>query len=188
MPIRNELYSQTNELKPMKKLNPVISLSAFLLLGSAIMIGGCKKEEAVKPVTNQTITQLPLATKNTIQITHTDNFFIGYLGNEPVKFEGSAVSYSAYVDPDSAHMPNGHGPDNDSYYLSGSKWVTMTGTGMSLTPTVNASVEMRSLAVRVFVSPITPVSTIYYNLLSPMAYPFADGDDSNTGAFVLTSL
>ena len=155
----------------MKKTNSINLLFALLLLGVVFAINSCKKEPIVKNISTVTLADQDSAT-----------YLKGYLGDEPVKFEGTAISYSAYVDPDSANHQGGN-HDYDSYYLSGSKWVTFSGSGLTASAT-NASVEIRSLSVRVFVTPIAATSTNYFNLLSPAAYPFADGDNSNTGAFV----
>jgi hypothetical protein len=161
----------------MKKLNSVNLLFALFVLWSALAISGCKKEAIVKPVATLSATA---------EQVDSANYLRGYLGDEPVKFEGSIVSYNAYVDPDSAMHHNGNGnSDYDSYYLSGSKWVTISGGGLpASSASGNASVEIRSLAVRVFVTPISATSTNYYNLLGLATYPFADGDDTNAGAYV----
>ena len=183
----------------MTKLNMIKSLLAVALLWSVFIITGCNKEKPVTPVmsataltttiTNTNITKPVIAPRGTIGLPAVDSatFLKGFLGNEEIKIEGNAVSYNAYVDPDSTQHPgNGHNndPDDDSYYLSGSKWVTFSGTGLTSAST-NASVEIRSLAVRVFVTPINATSTNYFNLLQPeMYYPFADGDNTNTGAYI----
>ncbi len=158
----------------MRKFNLINSLFVLAVLWSAIVISGCKKEPVVTPV--KTVSAIA------VEPADSANFIKGYLGDEPIKFEGNALSYNSYVDPDSAHQ-GGTGHDYDSYYMSGSKWVTLSGTGLTSYAT-NASVEIRSLAVRVFVTPIAATSITYYNLLGQATYAFADGDNSNAGAYV----
>ena len=158
----------------MRKFKLINSVFVLAVLWSAFVISGCKKEATVVPV--KTVSAIPAVTVDSA------NYIKGYLGDEPIKFEGNAMSYSAYVDPDSAH-PGGSHNDYDSYYMSGSKWVTFSGTGLTSYST-NASVEIRSLSVRVFVTPIAATSTTYYSLLGQATYAFADGDDSNAGAYV----
>ena len=146
----------------MRKLNLINTLLVVSVLWSAFVISGCKKEATVLPV--KTVSAIPAATVDSA------NYIKGYLGDEPIKFEGNALSYSSYVDPDSAHPGGGHN-DYDSYYMSGSKWVTLSGTGLTAYST-NASIEIRSLAVRVFVTPIAATSLTYYNLLGQATYAF----------------
>lgn len=138
----------------------------------AVFISGCKKESAaVKQVAPVTITGT--------QVDST-NYFKGTFDGEPVKFEGNAQAYSAFEDPDSAHGGNGGGEhDQDAYYMSGSKWVQFA-SGLVAT---NASIELRSLSVRVFVSPIVTTSVNFYNLLGPNIYPVADNDGIQ-GAYI----
>ena len=163
----------------MKNLNVIKTLFAFSLLSSVLIIGSCKKEE-VRPGTD---TVGPVTISATPQV-DSANYFKGYLGTEPVKFEGNAIAYNAYVDPDSVqnHGGNGQqGQDNDAYFMNGSKWVAISGAGLQ---TTNASIELRSLAVRVFVSPLQSESSIFYNLIKPTAYPFSTSNDPSKGAYI----
>jgi len=149
----------------MKLLCAVSFLSVFI-------IAGCKKE--------------PVKTINTVSVTNgtkdSSNYLKGTLGGELVKFEGNAIAYNGYVDPDSAqnHGGSGSGHDADAYYQSGSKWVTF-GNGITAT---NASIELRSLAVRVFVSPTHVSASNYFNLINPTTYPVATDDNPSSGAYV----
>jgi len=170
----------------MKKSSLLKTLLALSLLWSVFIINGCKKEATIKP----TITPIAVIAE-TID---SANFLKGLLGDEPVKFEGNAVYYKGYVDPDSAGHhdnpgntgdPNGSTHDHDSYYQSGSKWVTINQTGLQLS---TASVELRSLAVRVFVSPISASSNNYFNLLSQATYAVATSDNPSKGAYVTIRL
>jgi len=154
----------------MKKTNSIKLLFALFVLWSVFAISGCKKEPIVKQISTVTVFDQDSAI-----------FLKGYLGDELVKFEGNGISYNAYVNPDSNSQQHGHGQDYAAYYMSGSKWVTLSGSGISAT---NASVEIRSLAVRVFVTPIAATSSTYYNLLGPATYQFADGDNTSAGAYV----
>ncbi len=139
---------------------------SFML--AVFIIGGCKKETVVKPIA-------------TVTAASETNFLKGIFDGEPVKYEGNAKSYNAFIDPDSSTNQNPDEHDHDAYYQSGTKWMTLSGTGLQIT---NASVELRSLAVRVFVSPITSVSDNYYSLLGPASYPVADVVHSSKGAVV----
>lgn len=162
----------TNELKPMKKAT-TSQLSVIILLTVAMLIiNGCKKEPVVKTIAPVTLTS-----------TSTDSavYMKGYFDGQPVSFEGNANAYHAFVDPDSAQSQGGQGFDNDAYYQSGSQWMKITNQG---TLTSNASVEIRSLAVRVFVSPIASLSSDYYNLLNPTAYPLTDNHNAGNGAYI----
>ena len=168
MLIPNKLYSHTNELKPMKK-SELIKLSfAGSLMLAVFVISSCKKETVVKP----------LATVTAVSET---NFLKGVFDGEPVVYTGNAQSYSAFIDPDSSTNQNPDEHDHDAYYQSGTKWMTISGTGLQIT---NASVELRTLSVRVFVSPITTVSDNFYSLLGPATYPVADVAHSSKGAVV----
>jgi hypothetical protein len=169
----------------MKKSNLIKSLFALSLLWSVFVINGCKKETPAKPVVT---IEKPLFTPkavNQLPAVDSTNYFKGTLGGEVVKFEGNAFAYSAYVDPDSAqdHNQGYYQPTYNSYYLSGSKWVSISSTGLTAN-SANASLEIRSLAVRVFVTPIAATSIVYYNLLGQPTYTFADGDNTNTGAYI----
>ena len=155
----------------MKQSNVIKALTALSLM-SVFVIGGCKKE-VVKPTTINTVT--------VGQSVDSANFLRGFLDGEPVKFEGNAIAYHGYVDPDSLQGQGGSGDDHDAYYQSGSKWVILTGAGLAST---NASVEIRSLAVRVFVSPLNANSSNYYNLLGAPIYAFSTHQDPSKGAYV----
>ena len=148
------------------------------MLSSVLIIGSCTKE-AIKPG-NDTVGPVSISAAPQVD---SANYFKGYLGTDLVKFEGNAIAYNGYVDPDSVEHENGNGqgPDNDSYFMNGSKWVAISNTGLQ---TNNAVVELRSLAVRVFVSPIQPVSSTYYNLLKTSSYPFSTQNEPGKGAFV----
>ena len=169
MLILNKLYSQTNELKPMKKSELIKWSFAAPLMLAIFVIGGCKKETVVKPVA-------------TVTAVSETNFLKGVFDGEPVKYEGNAQSYSAFVDPDSTSVQNPDEHDHDAYYQSGTKWMTISsGTGLQIT---NASVELRTLSVRVFVSPVASVSDNFYSLLGPATYPVADVTHSSKGAVI----
>ena len=153
----------------MKKIEIIKTSLAGSLLLAVFVISGCKKETPIKPVATVTVENVDSA-----------NYFKGYFDGEPVKYEGNAYAFHSFIDPDSVNQSQSE-HDHDAYYQSGSKWVTLSGTGLQIT---NASVELRSLAVRVFVSPIVSVSTTYYNLLGPATYPVANDDQSSSGAYV----
>lgn len=166
------LYSQTNHPKPMKRSTITKVLFIGLLLPVLFFTGGCNKEAAVKKIAQVTVNS------NDVD---SSNYFKGYFDGQPVKFEGKALAYNAFVDPDSAGNGGGN-YDHDAYYQSGSKWVTLNNAGIQV---INASVELRSLAVRVFVSPSVPVADVFYNLLNPAYYPVSDNSNNlNDGAFV----
>jgi hypothetical protein len=175
----NLLDSQTNELKPMKKLNVVKALFAFSLLSFVFVIDGCKKETAVKPITANA---KPAVVTSDLPV-DSANYLKGYLGTDLVKFEGNAIAYNGYIDPDSAqgHGGNGQDQDHDAYFMNGSKWVAISGNGLQST---NAQIELRSLAVRVFVSPLQSVSYTYYNLIKLTPYAVSTHDNPSTGAYV----
>jgi hypothetical protein len=164
----------------MKKLNVTTALVALSLLSSVFIMEGCKKEAPITPINTVLV--------NGDQTADSAYFFKGYLGNEVVKFEGSAISYNAYVDPDSSQNSHGCGngtgntqTDNDAYYTSGSKWVSIPNVGL---PVTNASLELRSLAVRVFVSPVNSQSANYYNLLGLETYAVSTSDNPSKGAYI----
>jgi len=142
-----------------------------VLLLVIFIISGCKKESAaVKQVAPVTITGTEVDSAN---------YFKGTFGNEVVKFEGNAQAYASFVDLDSAHNGSGNGHDQDAYYVSGSKWVKLS-PGLE---SIDASLELRSLSVRVFVSPIASTSVNFYNLLTPDIYPVAE-NNGNDGAYI----
>jgi hypothetical protein len=163
-------------MKPMKRA-VTFRLSVALSLTAAILvINGCKKETPVKNITPVTVNSEPVDSAV---------YFKGYFDGAPISFEGNATAYHAFVDPDSAEggyqVGGNQSHDNDAFYQSGSKWMNLTNAGIM---TVNASLELRSLAVRVFVSPLANASTTYFNLLSPTAYPISTGQSGSQGAFI----
>jgi hypothetical protein len=167
----------------MKKLNLIKAVFAVSLLSAVFIMDGCKKEATVKPAITGTATR---ATATYTGAVDSSNFLKGYLGNEAVKFEGHLISYNSYVDPDSiTGRPNGNGngqgEDDDAYYMSGSRWVSISQTGLQA---VKASVELRSLAVRVFVSPAYMNSSMYYGLIERSTYQFSTDQNPGKGAYV----
>jgi len=160
----------------MKKSTLLRVLFAISCL-SVLIIGGCKKEAPAKPTTVNTVT-VNSGTAGT-------SVFKGTFDGVPISFASAAIAYNGYVDPDSANQNgngngNGNGHDNDAYYVSGSKWVTI---GNSL-PITNASIELRSLAVRVFVSPTHVSSSNFFNLINLATYPVATDDNPSQGAYI----
>jgi len=152
-------------------------ISFALLLAGVLIINGCKKETTVKNIAPVTVNS---------ESVDSANYLKGYFDGAPIAFEGNATAYHAFVDPDSANGGGGGGNpgqshDNDAFYQSGSKWMNLNNAGIM---SVNASLELRSLAVRVFVSPIANVNTTYFNLLSPTAYPVSSGQVGSAGAFI----
>jgi hypothetical protein len=148
-------------------------LSPVLLMAAVFMMSGCKKEAVVKTIAPVTVGS---------DATDSTNYLKGYFDGAPISFQGNAYAYHAFVDPDSAQNGGNHNNhDHDVFYQSGSKWINLTNTGLQV---INASLELRSLAVRVFVSPIATVSTGYYNLLNPANYPVSDDDNSSQGAYI----
>jgi len=162
-----------NELKPMKKAETSKLFSVASFIAVVFLIGGCKKEAAVKNIAPVTISS---------ESVDSANYLKGYFDGEPVSFEGNASAYNAYVDPDSSQGGGGNqNHDNDAFYQSGSKWMKLTSAGVQ---SINASLELRSLSVRVFVSPLAPVSTNYYNLLNPATYPVSSDGNASQGAYI----
>ena len=148
-------------------------LSFLILIMVAIFtINGCKKEAIIK-----TIAPVTVSNKTVDSAT----FLKGEFDGLPISFEGNTFAYHGYVDPDSAGHGGNQAHDNDAFYQSGSKWVTLTTAGIQVT---NASLELRSLAVRVFVSPIAAAATDYYNLLTPSVFPVANDDNSSKGGYL----
>ena len=150
-------------------------LSVIVLLTVAtFVINGCKKETAVKNIAPVTLTgnQVDSAV-----------YLKGYFDGKPISFEGNASAYHAFVDPDSAQWggSGNQSQDNDAFYQSGSQWMKLTTANVQA---INASVELRSLAVRVFVSPLAPVSDDFYNLLNPANYQVADNHNASDGAYI----
>jgi hypothetical protein len=160
----------------MKNLNPIKALFAIALLSFVFVIDGCKKD-TVKPTT------IAPVTVGTGVAPDSANYLRGYLGTDIIKFEGNAIAYNGYIDPDSAqnHGGSANGQDNDAYYMNGSKWVAISSLGLQST---NATVELRSLAVRVFVSPIQAQSSTYYGLLQDVSYEFSTNTSPGKGAYV----
>ncbi len=150
-------------------------LSGIVLLTAAIfVINGCKKDTPVKNIAPVTVSSNSVDSANYIK---------GYFDGQPISFEGNASAYHGYVDPDSTQSIGGGNQqhDNDAFYQSGSQWMTLTAAGVKA---VSATLEVRSLAVRVFVSPIASQSSDYFNLLTPAIYNVADGNNSSNGAYI----
>ena len=175
----------------MKKTSVLTLFFAVTFFSTVLIFSACKKEAVVNPTPNAGASTNTLVTnenKVPVKPSASNNVFTANLGGEQIHFEGNVIPYSAYVDPDSAQDPDhdnsgSYSHDNDAYYQSGSKWVTVNTSNSNLSIT-NASVEMRSLAVRVFVSPIVAVSSTYYNQLGPATYGIASANSASKGAFI----
>ena len=171
----------------MKTTSVLKTCFAITFFSTVLIFSACKKEAVVTPANtanNNLTTRTTITNDVPVKPSSSANRFYAYLGGEEVRYEGTVIPFNAFVDPDSAHLDhdsNDH--DDDAYYQSGSKWVTINTSNSNLSIT-NASIEVRSLAVRVFVSPIVAVSGTYYNQLGPATYGIASSTNPSKGAVI----
>lgn len=165
---------------------------AFVALS---IIAGCSKEPASNPRSVTNANALPV---------DSSYYLKGIFGTQPLTIEGNAVYYSlidttitpshpggSCHDSDGDHdgQNNNNGdPDNDQanpVFVTGTKWVIVHSSGGQTTQTSVASVELRSLDVRIFVTPIAQSQSQFFDMLAPTAnYGLATVNNPQQGAYV----
>ncbi|MDB5282061.1 MAG: hypothetical protein JWO06_1136 [Bacteroidota bacterium] len=151
------------------------SLLAIGVICLVIFISACKKESvAPAAVSNTNTTSTPAAPPVFLSAT---------LGGDLVNVQGTAKYFSDTTATEDEDEDNGCGHGNEdhdsniSIRETGGKWVTTDVTGQQITTT--AIIEVKKLAVRVYVAPIKQTN---YNMLSPGSFGYST--TTNSGAYV----
>ena len=165
------------------------SLCATIGVCIILLIAGCKKENNSPNTPNTPAGNLPGAP--TPPTNSSPYFLTASLSGEAVSAAGTAIFFNDTTITTSNEGCEGHEgehagsngdpDDQSSTKATGGKWTTITTTG---TTTTTAVVEMKKLAVRVYVA---PKIENHFNMVAPGAYSFASSTVSGAYVAILDS-